>query len=203
MTNSDVTISENVNIIQVIQPHVTQATNLYQTLLALTVTNDTELAYAADKLREAKQIREKAEAIRVALVKPLNDHVKFINSQFKQVTDKVDQVEVFVKSLMKQYYSKKEEARKQQQATLDDALVAQGIEPVAIPEQKTTKGDTAAVTFMTTWTWEMTDFAKVPDDYKQLDQVKINYAVRSNGIRNIPGIRIFSEQTPAIKGQRG
>ena len=55
-----------------------------------------------------------------------------------------------------------------------------------------------AVKFRTTWKYEITDESKVPRGYLQVDTTKIYRDVtrRDNPVRDIPGVRIYSVDTP-------
>lgn len=45
-----------------------------------------------------------------------------------------------------------------------------------------------------TWTFEIDDFAQVPDKYKIIDHVGVNTAIKGDrGLRDIPGLRIFQK----------
>ena len=58
----------------------------------------------------------------------------------------------------------------------------------------------SGISFAEHWIWECTDFSKVPDAYKKLDEVKINGYVRSmKGDSNIPGIRPYDDKTLKTK----
>lgn len=185
---------------------------LWQTARNLQVTNDEEMTEAADVVKAIKKRGDEIENARTALVKPLNDHVKFINNQFKGETERLGKIEVFVKALIGDYRKKQEEMRLAKEAELrklaadvantsgDDEfknMVADGIQ---ISQEKTFRSESggAAVTFSTVWDFELVDFAKVPDQYKELVNSKVTAAIRS-GIREIPGIRIYQREQTRIR----
>jgi len=71
--------------------------------------------------------------------------------------------------------------------------------PPAIPEQRVYRAETgASASIRRDWKGEVSDFAKLPDDYKIVNQVAINQAVKA-GIRSIPGVRIFEAATTVIR----
>ncbi len=48
------------------------------------------------------------------------------------------------------------------------------------------------ITHAEVWTWELEDISKVPMEYLQLDEKKLNGVVRAmKGDASIPGIRVF------------
>jgi len=55
---------------------------------------------------------------------------------------------------------------------------------------------------MKIWKFEVVDKALVPEDYKQVDMVKVGSVVRATkGTIAIPGIRIFSEDTLKVSAK--
>ena len=44
------------------------------------------------------------------------------------------------------------------------------------------------------WRWETNLFNQIPREFLQVDEIKVNKAVR-DGTRDIPGIRIFQKET--------
>ncbi len=64
-----------------------------------------------------------------------------------------------------------------------------------------TKSVGAGVTAYKRWTFEVTDIAKVPREYLEVNEGEIRRAVNS-GLRNIPGVRIFETETLRAGGIR-
>ena len=48
------------------------------------------------------------------------------------------------------------------------------------------------------WTWELEDEVAVPREYLALDAKKIDDAVKQ-GVRNIPGIKIFEKEEISMR----
>ena len=166
-------------------------------ILALRVRTREEVALASDELRKLKDVQERIEAVRVALVKPLNDHVKIINAEFKRHTEVLDKLEVFVKSLLTSF---REKEKAELEAIAEKARLANPeiASLVILPEEKTVKGQQSQVTFSKVWKAEVVDFSQLPDKYKLPDMVAINEAVKA-GQRIIPGVRIHQVEIPSIR----
>lgn len=77
------------------------------------------------------------------------------------------------------------------------AQVAADIAPAPLPTAVAGEAGTASV--RVTWTHEIEDFSLVPREYLRVDDVLVGAAVR-NGVRFIPGVRIFQRET--IVGRR-
>jgi len=181
-----------------IQSLQTEADNFYCSLSSLTIHNDKDLALAAEQLVRLKAFLSRIEESRTRLVKPLNDHVKYINSEFHKITDKPKKLEALIRQIMMDYRKEQnakltEEQKKIEQALADSPFALSLAKESKLTQPKTIEG----VTFKTTWQFEIVDPKLVPDKYKVIDETLVREAIR-NGERQIPGIRIYSEERPAI-----
>lgn len=65
-----------------------------------------------------------------------------------------------------------------------------------LPEVVQETPKVSGISYSEHWVWECTDFSKVPETYKKLDEVKINSIVRGlKNDTNIPGIRPYDDKT--------
>ncbi|MFH1304495.1 MAG: hypothetical protein ABIK07_25865 [Planctomycetota bacterium] len=63
-----------------------------------------------------------------------------------------------------------------------------------VTEQKSHKTDLGSSGLTKVWKWRQVNFAAVPDEWKMLDEVKINKATRpKDGLRVIPGLEIYED----------
>lgn len=138
---------------------------------------------------------------RKEMVKPLNDRVKEINTQAKQLAApllvKRTQVNnaIFTWQQAEQARADAERRKAEEEAAArvveskgkaEEALPPLPDKPVAAP-QKTMQ--TRKLT-----KWEVTDFSKVPDGYKTINTAAVNQALASG--RAVPGIRHWTEEVP-------
>jgi len=79
----------------------------------LQITDDKGYLMVAEGIKTIKREYKKQEGIRVALVKPLNDHVKFINNQFKPVMGELSRAEDVLKNKVAAYNAELEKKRKE------------------------------------------------------------------------------------------
>lgn len=193
---------------------------------ALVVESQPDMAEGTDLLAQIKKTLKRSEEARDVLVRPLNDHVKMINAQFKTVTAPLADAERTIRQKMLTYATalekeRQEEAERARRAEQERALEAAAALEAAgkIVEAEVTlsfaaeaKAEVARVEPTTTdagnttsirkiWKHEVVDFGAVPDAFKIADDAKIREAVRA-GIREIPGVRIYQEDSLAINTAR-
>lgn len=163
-------------------------------------THDQEV-YAEWRTR-MKEFVAAAEATRVQLTKPLNDHVTWINKQFKElagpVTTKLNETNLALSNYQDEL--EKERAREYAARVIEEAKnespIPESVAPIPESVSRQVKtGSGVSMGFRTDWVWEEEDIRIVPRKYLMLDTAAIGKAVRG-GERNIKGIRIYSKQTP-------
>ena len=155
---------------------------------------------ASEFLSEVKGLENRIEAKRLEFTKPLNQSLKAINETFKKLSKSlVDARQIVAIRILdwrkaeNDRIAKEEERRRK----IQDAHERAGHEvkaPIILEKLEKRMGDTQA---RKVWSWKLVDFNKVPDSYKEISPVAINQAIR-NGIREIPGLRIFQEESLSI-----
>lgn len=178
------------------------------------INSDTDYNNATDFLAKLKSKYKSVEETRQFFVKPLNDHVKDINTKFKAVLNPMEVIEDKVKNLMKKYLTKKEEERKKQEeedkrkrdeeaAKLAQQLKEEGMEDLPtfdeeplpeVSQLKTIKSEVGKSTEVRTWKYKVIDLKLVPEQHKLTiaNDESIKSAIKF-GIRNIPGIEIYED----------
>jgi len=190
-----------------------QATDIVSTLTSAfpgtEIATEAELEQASQALTGITKNLNEWEQTRKQIVGPANAFVRHINDLWKMRTEPVRAEEVRIRRMMGDFRAK--EARRRQEeyeAALKESqeFFANGSpipEVVApIPEDVTRKVETenGSVQFTTVWKWAVEDEAQIPREYFALDTVKLNKVVKA-GLRNIPGIRVYSEQVPAVRSR--
>lgn len=169
---------------------------------AAEVTDPSSLAYATELLTRLSVLRNETERARVTLVKPLNDHVKLINDTFRPRQQHVVELEKQLKRKFVTYHQERERAASEAQARADLEAEAGKAPEVAVERPRTsahTTGGSAQV--KKTWTYEVTSFAKIPDEFKELNRGAVRAAI-NGGEREVPGLRIFQEHSVAVTRNR-
>jgi len=183
----------------------------------LVVDNDEANERAVAMGVTASKANKELDAQRMAIVKPHNDFVKKVNNTCKMYTGKIkDKIIDPLKKKVGQYTAEKElaEAKRQEEerkaaeklnAKMKKEADKLGIEaPVietpkvkqkAVGPVKTTPGTGFT---QKRWTYQVEDTQKIPREYLQLDQGKVQRAINS-GIRDIPGLKIYQTSNVAFR----
>lgn len=151
---------------------------------------------------EAKQLAKSIDAARKAITDPARKFVNKMNDVAKVFTEKLEQVETIIKmkvSSWKRAQAEKVAIEEENAKALSESL---GIEVAAyvVEAPKNIRGDGAMSYEQTVWRYEIEDESLIPREYLCIDDTKVKGVVKS-GIRNIPGLKIFSEQKTIIKSR--
>lgn len=147
-------------------------------------------------------------------VDPLNAQVKAVNALFAEFTEPLEQADKLVRGKVMTY---QQQERLRAEAEKQAALAAAAVEDVPVPKvdgqlvnvgtgevveaaATTVRSFDGSATFRERWTFEVTDPKAVPDAFKMVNEKAIGAAVRS-GVREIPGVRIYSVQEMAVTGK--
>ena len=151
-------------------------------------------------LKKLRDTEKMIEAKRLEFTKPLNQSLKAINATFKQVKEPLVEARGFLtnrvltwKTAERERIEKEEERRRK----IQEAHEKKGHEvkaPVVIDRPDTQIGNTQT---RKTWTFEVVDFSKVPDDHKMINSPTIMAQVRA-GVREIAGLKIYQKESIAI-----
>ena len=193
----------------------TQRDLLLQGFMSLEVVDEPTQGQAAAGLAQLRTFMKQTEENRKELVKPLNDHVKFINGRFETLLRPIKEAENYLELQIRKYRQRIEDARRKEQDRLqrlqerrEERAEAAG-KPSPIPEViaplvtgniKTVETVNGKVSFRTDWKAEIVDEAKLPREYLMPDVIKINAVVKAQrGTIQIPGVRIYTEEVPVVR----
>lgn len=198
---------------------------LTTTAFEVVVDDDKSLSLAVDMVSEIKARLKKIEDERKSIVKPINDSVKNINAKFKTVTQPLEDAERALKDKITPYQVKKENERRaaaeaerkrieaeklaaaKEAAAMGNAEGAARLEKeasnVVVKAEETGRGGfTGAKTIVTKrWKYEVENLLMLANARPELikaDDVIINAAIR-NGERDIPGLRIYQEESVSVR----
>lgn len=158
----------------------------------LPITNDADLAFAAEILGEVKGHYNRLEERKKQATGPLNAALKTIRSWFQPAQDHYSSAEKVLKDKIAAYHAMR---AKERQAALDAAAAAHQAgdneaTQVAIAAVPPAPPKIDGVSVRDDWTYEVVAFGLVPDKYKVINHALLTAAVReSKGYTNIPGIR--------------
>lgn len=169
------------------------------------VASDQSYNEAGDIISWIAERLKKIEARRIHYVKPLNDHVKDINAEHKGYTQPFQEADRIIREKMMSWRRAEEayaqagqeriekEAKKLAKETgvSVEEIMASAEVPEAIKE-------TTNSTVAKRWVFEIIDMSKVPRNFLCLDEKSVNINIRE-GVRNIPGLRIYQEESIKLK----
>jgi len=174
---------------------------------ARVITTVEDLQPANDDYIIIGKLKKAMEDKRKEYVKPLQDHVKSINDAFKTLMEPIEVADRITGEKILAFQLKQKLIREEQEkinalrleAAQKDAALHNGeiSEPVnlveVIPEvSRRVSTDIGTTGQKDRWTFEVIDFALLPDEYKMPDATKIGKVVRA-GLHTIPGIKIWNE----------
>lgn len=160
---------------------------------------------AAELVKEVKRWHNEIDAERKSLTQPMDRIQKWINDLFRPVLSSLAAKEVRLKGMIANFHRQEQERQRQ----LLMAAAAQAQQAKTPQEYKAvvnhavaTVASAAAVpkniTVAEVWTFEVLDEAEVPVEYLSVDSNKVNAAIKA-GLRDIPGIRVFSESRVTVR----
>lgn len=156
-------------------------------------------------LKEIKDKEKRIEEKRQEITKPLNESLRAVNDLFKKLVAPLVKARATVTEKIlswRREEQKRIDEENARLAKLQEEQRKKGIEvtePVKVEKVENKIGNVQAVK---RWTFEITDFAKVPDRYKIINTTEINQAIKE-GKRgeDIPGVRIFQDEKISIVGR--
>lgn len=192
------------------------------------IRNNGDLSNAVEFLTKVRGWKKRVEEVRLTFTKPLNDHIRNINKDFKTTSNPLDEMDTKVTGEITKYREKeaekirvkqekeaekqriafeKEQEKKRKQLEKDREEMSKKEakerekeikqeEFVATPTVEQSKEVGEGIATMKTkklWTFEVEDEKFVPKKYLKVDEVAIGKAVRSGGVREIKGVRIYQK----------
>lgn len=181
----------------------------------IAVTDEASNIKAIEIAGGAKKINKAIEDKRKEWVQPALDFQRSINNLCKHYQDRLSTIERGAKQKCSQYQQRVElERRKAQEAAriaqeelqrkIEAEAKAANVEPPpviapVVPEApKTVRTEKGSMTFKVVWKFEVVDTGSIPREFLAVDERSIRQAVAA-GMRNIPGVRIWSEKEASIR----
>ena len=201
---------ENIRADSEVQLVEKQTPTLVEKASSLQIANELTSKLANDILVGLNSFQKKLEVRRKFFVKPLQDHVKTINGEFKKLSEPLAEAyaivrEKLTKWCMLQEAKQKEIAKKTKiEADKKSAASAEFLgeappPPVEQPKQATgVKSSLGSTHTKKVWTFEVEDKAKVPDAFKLINEPKVNATIKA-GINVVKGVSSCDAEIDGIK----
>ena len=179
----------------------------------LVIQDDNKFHFANDLLKTIKGIRKKIDDYFDPAIKKAHAAWKENIAMKKKQSEPVEQAERIIKQKIAKYHTEQEQKRLEEQRKRQEELRKQEEEkrlkeaeetgdesileePIVVPEIKledTTKHE--GISYQTNWKFRVIDKKKVPEEYKIVDEKKVNGVVRAmKENTNIPGIEVYTEK---------
>jgi len=165
--------------------------------MALVVEDEASHELAAEATRYAKAQIKLLEDKRKSVTQPLLAVKREIDSWFKPVVAQWQEAERDLKAKMLGYVKKVQEANRQAAAAAAAAETSE--EAVTALQAIADKPQVKGVHSVKRWTYEVIDVTSVPEQYLAVDHEEVTAAIKA-GTREIPGLRIYQDETLAIRG---
>lgn len=182
----------------------------------LEVNDDDSNAMATEMTAQVAGLIKDLEEQRKNIIKEPDSYVRSVNSFVRGFRIKLSGIVGDLKAKIGDYgykleLKRREDERKMQeeaakkQAELDAEAKQKKVEPVQMPamvaprkrEPVRTESGTASTRYE--WDCEVTDIEQIPRAYLIFEKSKAMYAIKSGGIRDIPGLRIFEKPIVSVR----
>ena len=174
-------------------------TKMQDVVHALVVKDDASQVEATNILAGIKSIAKQIKDFKDLRIKPINDALKLLRSDYKPVEDYCKEKESIVKGKMIVYHREQEAIRLKKEEALAKR-VEKGTMKVETAEKKLeeapevqnkVEAEKGSATFRKVKNFEVTDLSKLPIEYHTANTVLIRQEMRSG--RELPGVRYFEE----------
>jgi hypothetical protein len=193
--------------------YAVQATQLADNIK---IVSQETMTSALESVKKIKVFYKEAEEARKTILKPFGDFVDRVNATFKPITKAMEDSEKLIKIKMSDYLeAEKQKEQKRlaaERAEYEKQLRQAEAErkafdmPVEAPEPpkpieapKPVVSEHATMHTRIYWHWKLKYIKLVPMKYFELSHTIIDNDVKRIGIREIPGIEIWSTEDPVIR----
>ena len=181
------------------------------------ITDEASAAAIIETRRQAKDIFKEIESSVASKIGHIKKLVADVNAVVKYYRDSIDAIveaaDGKIKTYQRQRQIEEAELRRKQQELIDKEnerlrklAEKKKVEPppmippapiIEEPKKTLATASGAKATMVDRWIFEVMNKEGVPEEYKMVDDKAVNAAIRQ-GVREIPGLRIFND--PYIKG---
>lgn len=162
----------------------------------ISIKSDADIIKATEFLVMIKDKIDSLEFERQSYTKPLNESLRRLNARFKELINPLSEAERAVKDAINKYKEQRETQRLEAQSKLQKKNGNVNIALLdSVPDVIESKSGEIRTTRR--WVFEVVDEKKVPREYLKVDDSKVD-AVISEGVRQIPGLRIYQKEDISV-----
>ncbi len=185
-----------------------QALKLERYAVALVIASNDDVKNATNDLGIISGLKKAIEEKRKEYTQPINEHLKAVNEAFKALVEPLLAADKITRGKVLDYRAEQERKRQEaediarvERETAERKAALTG-EPVVVPEVVEAppiapdryRAEMGTLGKAVIWKFEVIDFSLLPDRFKMENATLIGKVVRA-GEREIPGVRIWSEET--------
>ena len=171
---------------------------------------------ATNDLSLIAKLKKAMEAKRKDYLAPFQEHVKEVNDTYKLLMAPVEQADEVTRSKVTNFNREQERIKAEQEkinalrmeaatkeAALNNGEIKESVVLVEVIQPvKKVMADLASSGMRANWTYEVTDFAALPNEYKLPNTSMLNSLAKSiKDSRTIPGLRIYNDPTLAVRSK--
>jgi hypothetical protein len=172
------------------------------------ITGESDLTLASEALTRITKHLKEWEQKRTEIVQPANNFVRSINQMWARLVDPVKSEEVRLRMMMSTFRAKESQRRQQEyqeglkqveEVFPGGSPIPEVVAPIPADSLKHVVTQNGTVHYANVSKWEVQDINIIPREYFILDEATIGKLVKA-GLKAIPGIRIWTEQVPVVRG---
>jgi hypothetical protein len=174
-----------------------------------------DVKLATDDLVLIQSLTKSLEAERKKYTVPLNDKLREINGFFSEISTPLSEADKITRSKILEFNHKLEAekkaleeieaqkmeiARKEMELKGEITVDLEPSKPIPVIPQAT-RASLGTSSTRETWTYEVTDFKALPDEYKMPDTVLLNNtAKKHHDNKTVPGVRFYKVDSLQVRG---
>lgn len=152
---------------------------LIETAESHNITCEDDAKNALSMSMQARKLKKTLEETRLNIVRPHIDFQRAINQIVKEYTSKLESIETRLKGKLEAWL----ELQSNFNQNFSDMVM---------------EVDDGKLSQVTSWTFELEDLSKVPQEFLTLDEKKVKEKIKK-GIREIPGLKIFEKTNVTMR----
>lgn len=165
------------------------------------VTTQKEVEQASGFLKDVHEGIKNIEKERKKITSPLNKSLRATNKMFREIKKPLEETKEILKEKILEWQiaererieKEEERRRKIQMAHIEKGHNVEEMVQLDRPDKTIANSQLRKV-----WTFKVTDFSQVPDEYKVIDKKAVKKVLKKDKTTKIPGIEFYQEETLAV-----